>query len=258
MNKKLFFLVMLAMVLVFGMTAVGCEEDNEVDDNPSTPTGLAGTADSSTSIKLTWNSVSNAGEYWIQYKKNSSTVFLDRKEGISSTSVTITGLVPVTKYDFQVAVKNKDGYVSSYSSIVSVETLSPSTGSVSIRLGAYESYLSGSSRYSYIIATSLTLSDGTNWTSSLPPDATGKAWITVTGIDLTGWTFDSSVYADGGKSNLMLRYTLTQAAKITMPGGGITVSIDQTKLSEMKGYTNASNSITIGSPASASASAWTN
>jgi hypothetical protein len=42
-----------------------------------------------------------------------------------------------------------------------------------------------------------------------------------------------------------------------MPVGGISAVIDQTKLTEMKGFTNVTGTFTVGT-SSASSTAWTN
>jgi hypothetical protein len=253
MKTKKLWLGVLILVLAFGMTIIGCEEEPTTDTNPSPPTGLAGTAVSPTSVQLTWNAVSNASEYWIEYKKNSSTVFTDHKEGITSASYTVTNLVPETKYDFKVAVHNTDGYDSSYSTPITVETLSPSTGSVSLSYLRTESQQTGGSYY-YTIGIFLKLSEGTYWTT--PVANTVKAWVNVTGVTLTSWTFQVD-YTESEKDLLRLWYkSPAQSSQISIPSG-ITASIDQTKLTEMLGYTNATTSITVGSPSSRSSSSWT-
>jgi len=254
-NKKI-WLGMLVMVLVFGMTVVGCEEEVEVDTNPSPPTGLAGTANSPTSVNLTWNSVNNANEYWINYKNNSDATDYGRKEGIKSTSYTITDLVPATTYDFQVAVKNTDGYVSGYSSVISIKTLPPSTGSISLSYLGTSSLYVASLGYSYTISISLKLSKGSIWNSA-PQTANAKSWVTVTGLDLSDWNFQA--YIDTLDKDLRLSYTSKVLnSAIVMPSGGITVSIDQAKFSEMKGFTNITSTLTAGTPLSRTSLAWTN
>jgi hypothetical protein len=262
-NRK-FWPGILVMTLVFGMMIVGCKEDEpEKETNPSPPTGLAGTAGSPTSVQLTWNSVSNAAEYLVQYKKNSESNFAGYapKTGIKSASDTITGLVPATKYDFKVAVKNTDGFTSSYSSTVSVDTLAPSTGSISLsNLRTQERYVEGSyGGWTYTILILLKLSEGATWNSA-PTGSTAKSWVTVSGITLTDWTFQSEYTPELDKDTLRLWYTksgVSQFAPISI-SSGITVSIDITKLTEMKGYTNITDSLTIGSPSYASSSEWTN
>jgi chitodextrinase len=248
MTNKRFWFGMLVIVLVSGMMIAGCKDKPEEETNPSPPTGLAGSAVSPTSVQLTWNSVSNADEYWIEYKKNPDIIFT-HKQGIKSASDTITGLVPATKYDFRVAVKNTDGFASSFSSIISVDTLPPSTASVS--LSNLRTTQAGSF-YQVIII--LKLSEGAYWNSK-PIDNTVKSWVTVNNATISSWTFSVNDISEFDKDTLRLGYSSTTPINIS---SGITVSIDTTKLAEMKGYTNVTDSLTIGSPAFASSSAWTN
>ncbi|MDR2942064.1 MAG: fibronectin type III domain-containing protein [Treponema sp.] len=257
-NKKLCLGGILVLALVFGITIIGCEEEPEKDTNPLPPTGLTGTAESN-SVELTWNSVNNADEYLVQYKKNSDTTFIT-KTGINTASYTVTDLVPATKYDFKVAVINTDGYTSQYSNTISVETKAPATGSVSISgLTTKEQFVSGSyGGYSYTIGIFLKLSEGTYWNTATPSITTAKEWVSVTGITLNSWNFQVDYEPALGKDTLNLYYTRSGlTSSMTMPPGGITVSINQVKLAEMKGYTNATDSITLGSPAYRLSSAWT-
>ncbi|MDE5613817.1 MAG: fibronectin type III domain-containing protein [Treponemataceae bacterium] len=72
----------------------------------SAPTGLTATAASSSSIKLSWNSVSGATEYQIycsEYSYTSSASLLGSR---TLTSITITGLEANTKYYFWVKATN--------------------------------------------------------------------------------------------------------------------------------------------------------
>lgn len=72
----------------------------------SAPTGLTATATSSSSIKLSWNSVSGATEYQIycsEYSYTSSASLLGSR---TLTSITITGLEANTKYYFWVKATN--------------------------------------------------------------------------------------------------------------------------------------------------------
>jgi len=231
-NKKL-WLGALIIALVFGMTVVGCEEEEEKDDNPSPPTGLAASNVLSTSVQLTWDSVSNASEYWIDYSETDGFRYGGgHREGITSTSYTITDLVSATKYDFKVAVKNTDGAVSSYSSTITVETLPPLTGSISLSyLRTTGRYLStGVSGYYYTVLINLKLSKGAYW-NSVPASNTAKTWVTVTGLTLSSWSFSVGTNED----TLTFSYTSDRQASQISIASGMTVSIDTSKFTEMKG-----------------------
>ena len=91
MAKKKFLIGILVLALVFGMTVIGCEEEaTEEDTNPSPPTGLAGTAVSPTSVKLTWNSADNVANYMIQYKQNSISFYQTQSTSGTNTNYTVT------------------------------------------------------------------------------------------------------------------------------------------------------------------------
>ena len=112
------------------------------------------------------------------------------------------------------------------------------------------------STYSYTINITLRLNAGTYWNSSASIGNTAKSWVTITGDpDVSSWTFEASPGLLN-KNDLDLTFTKTDSTQITI--SSLSVSIDQTKLTEMKGYTNATTSITVGSPSSASSSAWAN
>jgi hypothetical protein len=245
MTKKRFFLGILVVALVFGMTVGGCKDKPEEETNPSPPTGLAGNAVSPTSVQLTWNSANNADEYWIEYKKNSVNVFT-LKQGIKSASDTITGLIPATKYDFRVAVKNTDGYASSFSPTISVDTLPPLTGSVSLSLRTQGGPLN-------MVIISLKLSEGAYWTSTNTNIM--KSWVTVSNATVSSWPSFTVDIPEYDKDTLRLSYSSTTSTNIS---SGLNVFIDISKLAEMKGYTNITSSLTAGSPVSASSYAWTN
>ena len=68
----------------------------------SAPTGLTATAASSSSIKLSWNSVSGATKYFIFRSEYSSPSMESVVSTATSTSTTITGLKANTKYYFWV------------------------------------------------------------------------------------------------------------------------------------------------------------
>jgi hypothetical protein len=120
MAKKNLWLGMLVLVLVFGMTVVGCDEE-PTNDTLAIPTGLTATALSSSSIQIHWNSVSGAAEYWLERKKGGNDSFGSREE-TSSTSYTYTGLEADTTYYFIVAAWNSTIGLGDYSSPVSATT----------------------------------------------------------------------------------------------------------------------------------------
>ncbi len=86
------------------------------------PTNLAASQISENSIQLSWNNISGATNYSIQYRKNGSSGWSTTSS--TGTYKTISGLQAGTKYDFQIKTKciNKD---SNYTSIKSYSTATP-------------------------------------------------------------------------------------------------------------------------------------
>ena len=101
MKNKRFWLGMLVMVLVFGLTAVGCDNDSTGDNNsggnnsgsgnvPNAPTGVNATRQTANSVLVKWNSVSGATSYNVYWSYSSSGQYTF--DGSSnSTSFTSTG-----------------------------------------------------------------------------------------------------------------------------------------------------------------------
>jgi fibronectin type 3 domain-containing protein len=120
MTNKRNWVGILALVLVFGMTVVGCDPE-PTDDTLAIPMGLSATALSSSSVQVQWSSVSGAAQYWLERKEGESGSFGFRQE-TSSTSYTYTELKANTTYYFRVAAWNSDVGLGDYSSPVSVTT----------------------------------------------------------------------------------------------------------------------------------------
>jgi len=243
---------LLVVLMTFGLTFVGCDEEEterSKDTNPTPPTGLTGTALSDTSVSLTWNSVDKADQYYIDYKE-SSDVGGGHKE-VTTTSCTIDNLVPATSYNFKIRVRNTDGYYGGYSSPVTVITLDPATGTVSLPL-LTKSFLTSSKVHE--ITVTLKLSKGVKWTSS-PTAVTAKEWVTVTGIDLSSW-IPSITSPESDQDTLYLKFTLTGQNEISITS--VNITINSSKLAEMKEYTNitATGALTAGTTASSTFSSW--
>jgi len=130
----------------------------------------------------------------------------------------------------------------------------PSTGSVSLSVTTSQN-VGNDNKYYYLISIDLNISgEGAVW-SSKPTAATAKSWVTVTGLDLSSWSFQASI--DG--SSLILYYSIIgQSSQIAMPSDGITATIVESKFDEMKGYTNITNTLTAGTPTTLTKTAWSN
>ena len=142
-NKK-FWLVILIMTLIFALVLAGCdllnpddeEEDNQGDNQwnnnnveinvPSAPTGVMAAALSSSSISVSWYSVSGATSYDVYYAIDSSST-KKFAGNTTSTSYTHTGLTASTTCYYFIKAKNSAGE-SEYSLTSSATTQSSSGG----------------------------------------------------------------------------------------------------------------------------------
>jgi len=250
-NKK-FWLGMLVMGLVFGMTIIGCGDDStEEGGPPAVPTGLTGTVKSSSSVELSWNAVSNAEKYYIEYKKSSDTSYRRTLDDPRSTTYTVTSLDVSTAYDFHVAAWNSSGGLGNYSSSISVTTngyskppmpsitaataVNGSSSSVKITWTAVtvtEGYTPNYKVYYKKGTLASTPTDLTEATSSYP--TTGTEY-TVTGLDaLTDYAFfikatSSSIINTNGIDS---DFSLPKAAKtnVAAPATVSHTKIDNTSI----------------------------
>ena len=69
------------------------------------PTGLTVTSDTDDSVSLSWNPVTDAGAYKVEYRRSSSISWLHAGYVYSSTSDTVDGLDCDTSYDFRVRAR---------------------------------------------------------------------------------------------------------------------------------------------------------
>ena len=107
---------------------------------PPAPTGLTATPVSSSQINISWNSVSGATEYEVDYGVGSCPwaaggIYLTHTYCNACTTATATGLNPSTTYRFIVLAKNSYGWGTTYncvsattlSAICSITSLNPSS-----------------------------------------------------------------------------------------------------------------------------------
>ncbi|MCL2237967.1 MAG: fibronectin type III domain-containing protein, partial [Treponema sp.] len=112
--------------LDLGLTPSG---GGSVPGAPSVPTGVSATAQSSSSILVSWSSVSNAIGYYV-YRSTSSSGSFSYLGAVSSptTSYTNTGLPNNTTYWYRVTAVNSNGVESGQSSAVNATTSSSGGG----------------------------------------------------------------------------------------------------------------------------------
>lgn len=104
---------------------------------PLAPTviGVAGTE----KVILSWDTPDTGGssitDYVIEYKLSSSSTWLTYSDGVStSTSVTVTGLMGGSRYDFRVTAVNSNGTGVVSDTVSVVVGSKPTTGSMPVRL----------------------------------------------------------------------------------------------------------------------------
>ena len=152
MKKKLFFAGMAALLLTFGLVLLACDNgdssnntssNNTSGDNtggnntggnntsggvtsvPGAPTGVKATAQSSSSIRITWNTVSGATSYKIYIGKASYSTFSELIGTSTTTSYTDTDCKPGETWYYKVSAVNSAGE-STLSSYTNATT--PSSG----------------------------------------------------------------------------------------------------------------------------------
>ena len=84
------------------------EDDGSTTERVPTapaPTGLRVTSDTDDSVSLSWNAVTDAGAYKVEYRRSGSISWLHAGYVYSSTSDTVDGLDCDTSYDFRVRAR---------------------------------------------------------------------------------------------------------------------------------------------------------
>jgi len=154
-KRNVFLLGLLVILLAMGFVFVGCDDDDSGGNGgnnsggqnsggqnnggqnsggqnsgggtaPSSPTGVTAIATSSSSISVSWNSVTGATSYDVYYEVGSSSTknFASNVTGISYTH---TGLTASTTYYYYIKARNSAGE-SDYSSTDYATTQSSSSG----------------------------------------------------------------------------------------------------------------------------------
>jgi hypothetical protein len=146
---------------------------------PSAPTGITATATSSSSITVTWSSVSSATGYDV-YRATSSTGTYSYRGYSYSTSYIDTGLSASTLYYYKVSASNSYGEsaLSSYDYAITPSISSPSIGSPLTQNTWTNGTISSGARYYYFYATSGTLYK-VSWNDSYQGDGTKTLDVVV-------------------------------------------------------------------------------
>ncbi|MDR1933620.1 MAG: fibronectin type III domain-containing protein [Spirochaetales bacterium] len=129
--KKLMRIIAIGAIIVASAFAVaGCDTGTDSGggggNEPSAPTGVSATAQSSSSINVSWNSVSGATSYKVYYTIGSSST-KNLAGTVTGASYTHTGLTADTSYSYYITAVNSEGE-SAYSSGASATTSSSGNG----------------------------------------------------------------------------------------------------------------------------------
>ncbi|NLR91973.1 glycosyl hydrolase [Flammeovirga agarivorans] len=97
---------------LYAILTTGCDNsetpiDPPVETKPSVPTNLVSSSQTTSSISLSWDAVSNASNYWVLYGTNSGS-YVDSVQ-TSSSSVTINNLVADQNYYITMYATNSEG-----------------------------------------------------------------------------------------------------------------------------------------------------
>ena len=233
-NKKI-WLGMLVMVLAFGMTVLGCEEEPEEYDygrielNNYYP--IVGET-----ITATFKPDNNpAGTLKWQWFRGNTPIGSDR-----ATYTVVSADVGQT---ITVKVSNNGKNCANDASTRGVLN-TPATATVSISMVAYRI---GSS---YDVEVTLTLSDG-RWNPSINVYNIFDSLVTLSGTpDLGEWSLSGGAFG----SSFNVRYT---TASSSVPSINLTATIDSTKVAGIRSSTNVYSSLTAGTPSSVAVSQWT-
>jgi Secretion system C-terminal sorting domain/Fibronectin type III domain len=82
----------------------------------ATPVNLSTTGITTTSALLSWGAVTGVSNYTVEYKQTSSGTWLILSTALNATTITATGLISNTSYDWRVKANCSNGAISSYSS----------------------------------------------------------------------------------------------------------------------------------------------
>jgi hypothetical protein len=252
-NKRL-YLGILAMVLVFGMTVVGCEDypKDDYDDRPY----LYGIVTFDNKYPVVGETITASHNHssaigtpswrWYKTEKWPTTTSDDVENG---TFIGNSNTYTVRQSDVGYwiwALVNYSGnknyqYTGTFSTAIGI----PATANVSVSMRAAHP----SDTY-YIVVVTLTLSDG-RWNDV--SYSTASQWLTMSGTPSVSTWYNPWVSAQGRE----LVFSYSTSSETTLLINNLTAALNTDQLGTMRSNTNVSNSLTAGTPATASVSQWT-
>ncbi len=148
-----------------------------------TPAGLSSTDITTNAATINWTAVSNALSYTAEYKTSASSVWISAGTGITTTSVSLSGLAEGTSYDWRVSATCTEGTgntaQSSFTTVTPCSTPAglSSSGITSNTATVSWAAVTGASNYTV----DYKLNSAGTWT-------TAAAATTATSVNLTGLT----------------------------------------------------------------------
>jgi hypothetical protein len=258
MTKKNLWLGILAMVLVFGMTVVGCGEDTPKDEffagtleiNNLYP--AVGETITATFVPIIdqYNPAPNGTQTWEWYKtqdKGNDTYYSlpSNKTRIGDGSSTYTVKQEDVGYWIWVRLSYTGNNYNHDTRTSSTAMDTPATATVSVSMSA-EYFPSSHHR----VTVTLTLSDG-RWDDVTY--GTASQWLTMSGTpSVSTWSGNM-----GKREGRELVFIYSTSSETALSISNLTAALNTDQLDTMRSNTNVYDTLTAGTPSSVSASQWT-
>jgi hypothetical protein len=266
-NKK-FWLGILVIVLVFGMTVVGCDDgstddDYKYDDRPSIP-GMAvldnyypvvGETITASLYQNSWHSAPIGTASWKWYKTQENASFLSSVTNKTKIGYSNTYTVRQDDVGFWIwAELSYSGHSgtsdrSTYSTVIGI----PATANVSVSMRAL--YFPSRSSENHFVEVKLILSEG-RWNNV--SYSTANQWVTISGIpSLSSWYPNQYITPSVSSSGRELVFSYWTRSDTTLSISNLTATLNSAQLTTMRSSTNVYNTLSAGTPTTVSVSQWT-
>jgi hypothetical protein len=257
MANKRFWLGMLVMALVFGMTVIGCKDWLEEEDDDDNRPLLKGsiTLDNlnpvvgetiTASFKNSSSDPDPIGTpSWKWYKTTEKTINFNKEKEIGSGNNYTVKQSDIGFYIWvYVTYSGNQSYeYSNTSPVINI----PATATVSVSMEAR--YFPSS--HSHVVTVTLTLSDG-KWSNSI--SANVNQWLTISGTPSVDSWSEKKLISSGGGRELSFYYSTSSNTPLPI---NLTATLNTAQLDTMRNSTNVYNTLTAGTPTTVSVSQWT-
>lgn len=222
------------------------------------PSGVSTINITSSSATATWNSVSGANSYSVDYKASSSGTWINIASGTTSTSWGLAGMSPSTSYDWRVRANCSSGASNYAQTQFSTQALT----SCNVPSGVSTINISTSSA----TATWNSVSGATSYNVDYKASSSGS-WINIAfGITSTSWglagmspatSYDWRVRANcasGSSSYAQTQFSTQSLTSCNVPSGANTINITATSATATWNPVSGANSYDVEYKASSSGS----